>query len=303
LRHPRRAEMRRIAVVGHVEWVDILPVRLLPRAESGLLTAHDASSCAAGSAVTVAAVLAELGAQVDFFCALGSDERGRHARGALSAMGIHVHASVRPGHTRRAVAIVHPREHLVVASGTRHEPRADDDLPWHLLESAEAIFVTGGDAGVISRARTAPVLIATPRAQEGVATAAAKIDVLVFSERDPTESALAGQLASLSSLLVATDAERGGRWYGASEGRWSATALPGTLRNQYGCGDAFAAGLAFGLASGSPIEEAVRLGARCGAVAATRTGGYSHVTSSAMGRQRVASCRSPLRGNKHGGVG
>jgi ribokinase len=51
--------------------------------------------------------------------------------------------------------------------------------------------------------------------------------------------------------------------------------LPGPVADAYGCGDSFAAGLAYGLGANLPIEEALRLGARCGAFCLTGKGPYS----------------------------
>ena len=42
----------------------------------------------------------------------------------------------------------------------------------------------------------------------------------------------------------------------------------------YGCGDSFAAGLTFALARGDTVEDAVALGARCGAAVLTGRGPY-----------------------------
>jgi ribokinase len=73
-------------------------------------------------------------------------------------------------------------------------------------------------------------------------------------------------------LLVATEGEAGGRWWGTSEGRWQATELPGEPKDAYGCGDSFAAGFTYALAQGDPPEQAAILGARCGARALTKVG-------------------------------
>jgi ribokinase len=75
----------------------------------------------------------------------------------------------------------------------------------------------------------------------------------------------------------------GGEYEGADgeRGRWEATPLPGPISDLYGCGDSFAAGLAYGLGAGWPVERALELGARCGAACATGRGPYAGQLSSA----------------------
>jgi len=48
-------------------------------------------------------------------------------------------------------------------------------------------------------------------------------------------------------------------------GPFRAVPPPGPIHDAYGCGDCFAAGLTYALGGGRPMEEAVALGARCGA--------------------------------------
>jgi ribokinase len=47
------------------------------------------------------------------------------------------------------------------------------------------------------------------------------------------------------------------------------------MQDAYGCGDCFAAGLTFALANGRSMDEAVQLGARCGAAVLTGRGAYA----------------------------
>jgi ribokinase len=100
----------------------------------------------------------------------------------------------------------------------------------------------------------------------------ARMYALVFSEGDEDESAWANRIASHARLLVATEGDRGGRWWGESEGRWDAAPLPGPPRDAYGCGDSFAAAFTFGVGRGDSIADAAHLGAQAGALALTRTG-------------------------------
>ena len=94
----------------------------------------------------------------------------------------------------------------------------------------------------------------------------------MFSEGDDDESAWAHRVASHARLVVATEGDRGGRWWGESEGRWAAAPLPGPARDTYGCGDSFAAAFTLGLARDDSIAEAAKLGAKAGALALTRVG-------------------------------
>ncbi|MHB8491727.1 MAG: PfkB family carbohydrate kinase [Solirubrobacteraceae bacterium] len=86
----------------------------------------------------------------------------------------------------------------------------------------------------------------------------------------------AATLRPLSRLLVATEGASGGRWWSEREerpaGRWAAVPPPGEVRDSYGCGDSFAAGLTSALADGRPIEHAAKLGAECAARCLTRVG-------------------------------
>ena len=56
--------------------------------------------------------------------------------------------------------------------------------------------------------------------------------------------------------------------------------LPGPVADAYGCGDCFAAGIAYGLRAGLDIGGAVELGARCGATALTGHGPYGRLLTS-----------------------
>ena len=94
----------------------------------------------------------------------------------------------------------------------------------------------------------------------------------MFSESDRDERAWAERAAPHARLLVATEGERGGRWWGESQGRWSAAPLPGPPRDAYGAGDSFAAAFTLGLGRGDSIDEAAALGAQYGARALTRVG-------------------------------
>jgi ribokinase len=163
-------------------------------------------------------------------------------------------------------------ERTIVTIGERLEPLGSDELPWGLVHGAAGVYFTAGDAAALKHAREAGFVVASPRGRSALEGTRPRIDALVFSSRDPAESEWARRVEKWARVLVATDGPRGGTWWGESQGSWDAVEPPAEPRDSYGCGDYFAAGFTFGLASGMPVEEAVRVGARWGAVALTRGG-------------------------------
>jgi ribokinase len=266
------AVMTRVAVVGHVEWVDFLTMpRFPPRGQ--VIHAESGSARAGGGGSVAAAAMAELGAEVDFFCALGDDANGHAAQAQLEERAVRTQVAWRDQPTRRAITLLEPDgERTIITLGERLEPRADDELDWDRLDGAASVYFTAGDAGALHHARRARVVVASPRARQVLECAGARIDAVVFSERDEDESEWAHRIAAQSRLLVATEGARGGRWWGESEGRWEAVPLPGEPRDSYGCGDSFAAAFTLGLGRGDSVAQAAVLGAEAGARALTRVG-------------------------------
>ncbi len=266
----RQTNAPRIAVVGHVEWVEFLPVPRFP-ARGEVLHARSGFVRAGGGGSVAAVVLAEMGAEVDFFCALGDDLPGREALAQLEQRGIRVHAAWREQPTRRAITLLEAGgERTIITLGERLEPLGADELEWARLDEADGVYLTAGDAEALAHARRAEVLVASPRARSVLETNT--IDAIVFCESDPDESAWANRAAPHAQLLVATEGARGGRWWGVSEGRWVAAPLPGPPRDAYGCGDSFAAAFTLGLGRRGTIADAAALGALAGARALTRVG-------------------------------
>lgn len=266
--------MTRVAVVGHVEWVEFVHVRESPP-PGGLEQATRLAEHAGGGAVVAAAVLAQLGADVEFFCALGDDERAARSERELTARGVTVHAARRTQPSRFVFTMLDDGgERTIVTVGERLQPAGNDPLPWDRLAAVDGVYFTAGDDEALARARAARRLVITPRAGDHAAGlhSAPSVDATVFSEHDTDERRWAADWEAHSALMVATDGAAGGRWWGASTGRWAPVPPPGPIRDSYGCGDSFAAGLTFGLASGGSIEEATAIGARCGAEMLTRVG-------------------------------
>ncbi|HST26376.1 MAG TPA: PfkB family carbohydrate kinase [Gaiellaceae bacterium] len=263
----------RLAVVGHVEWVEFLRVPHLPAAGE-IVHTSDAWAEPAGGGAVAAVQLAKLAGSADFFTALGDDELGRRAHEELSALGLRLHVAWRDEPQRRAETFVDDAgERTITVIGDRLVPRGSDPLPWGELGKADGVYFTGGDVAALRAARAARILTATPRTLDTLRAAHIELDALVGSGRDPGERVEPGELDPPPKLRVATLGAEGGVL--EPGGPFSAAPLPGPLVDTYGAGDSFAAGLTYGLAAGMAVREAVALASRCGAAALTGRGAFA----------------------------
>ena len=267
----------RVAVVGHVEFVEFVRLGRLPSV-GDIVHAAEAWSEPAGGGAVAAGQLLKLAGEVTFFTALGDDELGRRAHAELQELGVQVEAAFRPEPQRRAITVLDDRgERTIIVIGDRMVPHLDDPLPWHALTDCDAVYVTGCDPAAVRAARAARVLVATPRALTSLRTAAVEIDVLVGSGSDEGERYRPGDLVPPPRAVVRTEGGLGG-WYERADGssrRFAAAPLPGPIADAYGCGDNFAAGLTYGLGAGWSMDDALALAARCGASALTGRGAYA----------------------------
>ena len=267
----------RVAVVGHVEWVQFASVERVP-SPGEIVHAREWWEEPAGGGAVAAVQLARLAGEVDLFTAFGDDDLGRRAREQLSDLGVRVHAADRPEPQRRAFTFVDEEgERTITVIGRRLAPSEDDPLPWERLEGADAVYFTAGDTGALRAARRARVLTATPRAgEQTLAEGRVGLDALIGSAEDAGERLAPEGLDPPPRLVVSTSGSEGGRYTGADgvEGSWAAPRPPGPVADVYGAGDAFAAGLTYGLGEGRPTDEAIELAARCAAACLTGRGAY-----------------------------
>jgi ribokinase len=259
----------KLAVVGHVEWVDFLVTPTLP-VRGQILHVRSAHEAPGGGGAMGAFALRSLTGAAAFYCAVGDDHRAAQTVAGLRATGLDVRAGVHAGLAQRRVVshLTDDGARAITVLGERLVPHGDDDLPWSDLAGYDGVFLTAGDAGAVRAARQARVLVATPRAREPIIAAGVNVDVLVGSGEDPGEAVDDELLAAARPRwVVQTEGERGGSWRAAdgTEGRGAATPVPGPRVDDYGCGDAFAAALTAALAAGHPIAEACALAAPVGA--------------------------------------
>jgi ribokinase len=264
----------RVAVVGHVEWVEFARVEAVPR--PGEIThASETWEEPAGGGAVAAVQLARLAGSCLLFTALGSDELGRRSRAELTRLGVEVRAIPETETTRRAFTFVDDvGERTITVLGQKLRPRGGDSrLPWHELRGLDAVYFVSGDAEALHHARLARILVATARELPTLREALVELDALVGSGEDEGELYRPGDLEPPPKVVVTTSAGLGG-WLQPG-GPFRPAPLPGPIVDTYGCGDCFAAGLTFALGRGEALEDAVALAARCGAAVMTGRGPYS----------------------------
>jgi ribokinase len=264
----------RVAVVGHVEWVEFARVEAVPR-PGEIAHAFETWEEPAGGGAVAAVQLARLAGSCSLFTALGSDELGRRSRVELGHFGVELRAIPEAEPTRRAFTFVDENgERTITVLGEKLRPRGGDSrLPWRELAATDAVYFVSGDAEALRHARSARVLVATARELATLREGAVELDALVGSGEDEGELYRPGDLDPPPRVIVTTSGGLGG-WVQPG-GPFRPAPLPGPVIDAYGCGDSFAAGLTFALARGDSVEEAVGLAARCGAAVMTGRGPYT----------------------------
>src|SRR3954468_8718506 len=226
----------RVAVVGHVEWVEFARVEAVPR-PGEIVHALERWEEPAGGGAVAAAQLARLAGSCLFFTALGADELGRRSRAELGRLGIDLRAIPEAEPTRRAFTFVDETgERTITVLGEKLRPRGGDSrLPWDELRGLDAVYFVSGDAEALPHARLARVLVATARELPTLREAGVQLDVLVGSGEDEGELYHPGELEAPPRTVVTTAGPLGG--WAQPGGPFRPAPLPGTVVDTYGCGD------------------------------------------------------------------
>jgi ribokinase len=255
----------RIAVVGHVEWVEFARLPHWPEAGE-IIHASDVWAEPAGGGPVVARQLALLDGRCELFTAFGEDAAGRSAARRLAELGIDVHVQhPRRSTTRRAWTHLDDRgERTIIVLGDKLLPRGP--LP---LDGYDLAFFISGDAEALRAARRARFLAATLREQPTLHEAGVRLDLVIGSANDPGER-YDGSLDA--DLVVITDGPNGGTANGEP---YRAVEPQGPIVDTYGAGDSFGAALAFALARGDARSHALELAAQAGAAVLTGRGPYT----------------------------
>jgi ribokinase len=220
---------------------------------------------AGGGGAVVARQLTLLNGQCDFFTALGDDPIGHASLSRLRDLDMDIQVQW-TGISRSRRAWTHidsDGERTITVLGDKLLPAGP--FP---LEGYDLVFFVSGDVQALRSARAARFLAATVRELSTLRDGGVPIDLIVASASDPGER-YDGSLDA--RLVVETDGARGGR---ANGERYAAVA-PEQIVDTYGAGDSFAAAVAFALARGETLGDALELGARAGAAVIGGRGPYA----------------------------
>jgi ribokinase len=261
----------RVAVVGHVEWIEFLRVQAVPRPGEIVSVAESWAEPAGGGGVA-AVELARLAGDATLYCRLGGDELGRRAREELEGAGVRVQSPPTEEPQRRGfVYLDDDGERTITILGEKPRPSGDDGtLPWEELAGTDGVYFTAGDPAAVRQARRARVLVATARELQTLQAAAVELDALVASGEDEAERYAAGDLEPAPRLVVSTAGALGG--WAQPGGPYKAAERHGEYEDAYGAGDCFAAGLTYALAQGLEVADALAFASERGALALSRRG-------------------------------
>jgi sugar/nucleoside kinase (ribokinase family) len=271
----------RVTVLGGAAWNRMIHVDRLPDGRGATIHPLWHHEAIGGSAAGKAMNLARLGVTVTLHAGIGDDEPGRRVKAGLSEAGVDLGETVDPGGTAQHVNLMDPtggRISIMLANGSPDLPFDDTAVSQSMRES---------DVVVVDLAPW------TPRALPLAAAAgrplwtdlhdydgtrdwhipfidAAEV-VLVSHDRLP------GPVAFLESMIdrgkrlaVCTMASAGAVALDADGRRFDVPAVPDVaIVDTNGAGDAFFAGVLFGVLSGEPFEAALRYGAIAGGLAVT----------------------------------
>lgn len=276
-----------ITVMDRIYYVDGLPT------EGGKYVAKRYTEVGGGPAATAAVAAAKLGAQVDFIGRVGDDDTGNSLLAELDALGVNTR------YTRRYLGAKSSQSAIMVdAKGERiivNYPSPDllhdahwlneidfsqwdvvlADVRWH--EGAKQAFTLARRAGVTT------VLDGDVTPQD-ISELVALSDHAAFSEpglarltgKTDVEEALKQAKMLTNGQVYVTRGEEGCYWLQEN----ALHHQPGftvQVVDTTGAGDVFHGALAFSLASGGPVDEAVRFASGVAALKCTRPGGRAGI--------------------------
>ena len=265
----------KLAVIGHVEWVTFLKVDQLPLAGE-ISHAKDCFEEAGGGAAVAAVQMARLiNKPVDLITSLGKDTNGEKCYERLTKLGLNLKVAWREGPTRKAISLISKnKERAITVIGERLQPIASDHLPWSDMKNYDGVFITATDKEGIRLASKAKFIAATPRIGETtISDSKVKLNALIGSGLDPGEKINYEELAPKPYIYIATEGASGGIVY-PKRYKYKSIKPSSKEIDSYGCGDCFAGAVTTALSAKLNLDQAIKIGAYCGAECATHYGPY-----------------------------
>ncbi len=266
----------KIAVVGHIEWGRFFRVDGMPSVGE-IVHASESWEEVAGGGSIAAMQLAQLNGNCIFFTAVGNDELGKKAMEQLLANNVEVCAQVIDNQQTKTIAVHIDKnnERTITVAGDLRPSGQDASLPWDKLAEMDAVYFVSGDVEALEYARHSKVLTSTARIASLLNLGNIQLDALLTSEKDTGEKYNFGDITPEPKLVITTQGKNGG--YLNNNTRYMAEIIPQeNIIDFYGCGDSFAAGVTYGLASDKDIHNALVVGAHAGAGAAQRRGAFGN---------------------------
>jgi len=267
----------KFAVIGHIEWINFIKVDQLPK--PGLISHSNKSlEYPAGGGTVIAKRLRELtNNEVHFFTALGNDFYGNQCLNMLEKIGIKLHVAWRDKPTRKGFSVIDSEgERSITIIGDRLAPTHKDNLDWNILNDMDGIFITAADKEIFKKSRIVKTLCSTPRVGLNIINESKIfLDGLIGSNLDPGEAFSLTELSLKPKFVIKTEGENGGILFPG--GRYKAFENIKDKVDSYGCGDSFAAGILYGLASKWSIEESLNLAKILGRNCSEHFGPYGNI--------------------------
>jgi len=267
----------KFAVVGHIEWMNFLKVDQLPK-QGAISHSENSIEFPAGGGAVIAKTLSDLTSNdIHFFTSLGDDYYGKKSFDILSTMGIKLHVAWSDKPTRRGFSLIDSDgERSITVIGERLAPTFRDDLDWKIFKQMDGVFITAADSEIFKKARIAKILCTTPRAGiNNINKSNVFLDALIGSNLDPGEFFSLTELSQDPKYTIKTEGEKGGLVFPG--GRYRALKNKNKKVDSYGCGDSFAAGILFGLASDWSIDKSLDLAKILGRNSSEFFGPYKNI--------------------------
>jgi sugar/nucleoside kinase (ribokinase family) len=271
----------RVTVLGGAAWNRMIHVERLPDGRGATVHPTRHHEAIGGSAAGKALNLARLGVTVTLITGIGDDDAGSRVRAGLGAAGVDLRATSDPTGTAQHVNLMDPgggRISFMLANGS-------PDLAFDPAEIGDSM--TDTDVVVVDLAPWTPRVIDLARASgrsiwtdlhdfDGTAdwhvpfVEAAEVVFVSHDRLSEPRAFLASMIDRGKRLAVCTMAADGAIALDAAGRRYEVPAVAGVdVVDTNGAGDAFFAGVPFGILDGASIGRALRFGTVAAALAVT----------------------------------